>query len=145
MHAIERCVTFDAPIEAVYALVSDVEAFADYSALIESIEPLGEGRWCWRVKAAGMALSWEAEVSEAEPPHLFAWRSVTGVQNSGRYDLQALVDGRTQVTLTMRYHIPGRWLEKAVARVADPLIRKVGDEVLARVCERLTSGAGSSG
>lgn len=136
MATIEHSAVVHASPERVFALLERVEDFADYSDMIEAIEPLGERRYRWYVHAVGMDWSFDVQVTEVRPPNVLAWESVEGVRNKGRYELSAIPEG-TRVTLTVEYEIRNRLLEKAVNKAAKPIINQVSRQILERVEARL--------
>jgi uncharacterized membrane protein len=135
---IEHEVEIDAAPEAVFALISRVEDFALYTDSVEAITPLGEDRYRWQVRAAGLSLSFEVEVTECTPHERLAWRSVSGVKNEGSYRLAA-VEGGTRITLTIEYSLKSRLVEKMVNKAARPLVRRLSEEIITRVETRLKS------
>lgn len=138
MPVIEHEVEIDAAPEAVFALISRVEDFALYTDSVEAITPLGEDRYRWQVRAAGLSLSFEVEVTECTPHERLAWRSVSGVKNEGSYRLAA-VEGGTRITLTIEYSLKSRLVEKMVNKAARPLVRRLSEEIITRVEMRLKS------
>ncbi|MGO2132375.1 MAG: SRPBCC family protein [Halomonas sp.] len=138
MATIEHRAVLTAPPERVFALLSRVEDFADYSDLIRSIERLDADHYCWNVHAVGMDWSFTVVVTESRAPEVLVWKSVKGVRNSGRYELTAVPEG-TEVVLTLEYEVKGRLLEKAVRKATQPLVNKVSQQILDRVAERLGS------
>lgn len=128
----------DAAPEAVFALISRVEDFALYSDSVEAITPLGEDRYRWQVRALGMAMSFEVEVTECVPHERLTWRSVTGVKNHGSYRLSA-VEGGTRITLCLEYSLKSRIMEKMVNKAAKPLVHRLSEEIIRRVETRLKS------
>ncbi|WP_018233731.1 SRPBCC family protein [Thioalkalivibrio thiocyanodenitrificans] len=136
MPVIEHEVEIQAAPEAVFALISRVEDFALYSESVEAVTPLGEDRYRWQVRAAGLSLGFEVEVIECTPHERLAWRSVTGVHNRGTYRLTA-VEGGTRITLTLEYSLRSRLMEKMVNRAVTPLVRRLSDEIVGRVETRL--------
>ncbi|OOG24046.1 cyclase [Thioalkalivibrio denitrificans] len=139
MPVIEHKVEIGAAPEAVFGLISRVEDFALYSDSVEAVIPLGDDRYRWQVRALGMSMSFEVEVIERTPHERLSWRSVTGVRNRGSYQLTA-VDGGTHITLTVEYSLKSRLMEKMVKKAATPLVRKLSDEIVGRVEQRLKEG-----
>jgi uncharacterized membrane protein len=135
---IEHEVEIQAAPEAVFALISRVEDFALYSDSVEAVTPLGEDRYRWQVRAAGLSLSFEVEVIECTPHERLAWRSVTGVHNRGTYQLTS-VEGGTRITLTLEYSLKSRLMEKAVNKAARPMVHRLSEEIIRRVEARLKS------
>ena len=140
MPVIEHKVEIEADPEAVFKLISRVEDFALYSDSVDAVIPLGDDRYRWQVRALGMSMSFEVEVTECTPHERLSWRSVTGVRNQGSYQLTA-VDGGTRITLILEYSLRSRLMEKMVKKAATPLVRKLSDEIVGRVEQRLREGA----
>ncbi|MDN6297360.1 MAG: SRPBCC family protein [Halomonas sp.] len=138
MATIEHSEIVNAEPERVFALLRQVENFADYSDLIERIEALGDERYRWYVHALKMDWTFDVAVVEVNAPHTLAWESLSGVKNQGRYQLEGVPEG-TEVTLTLSYQIGNRLMEKAVNRAATPLVGKVSRQILERVEARLHS------
>ena len=136
MATIEHSAILHAPPEQVFALLERIEDFADYSDLIESIEPLGDRRYRWHVHAVGMDWTFDVMITELSAPQRLAWESIEGVRNQGSYRLTPVPEG-TQVLLTLEYRIKNRLVEKAVNRAAQPLVNKVSRQILDRVAARL--------
>jgi len=136
MATIEHSAILKAPPERVFALLERVEDFADYSDLIQAIEPLDDDRYRWHVHALGMDWTFDVAITEKRAPEVLAWESLDGVHNQGRYRLTAVPEG-TRVALTLTYAIRNRMLERAVNRAARPLVNKVSRQILERVEARL--------
>jgi uncharacterized membrane protein len=103
---------------------------------VEAITPLGEDRYRWQVRAAGLSLSFEVEVTDCVPHERLAWRSVSGVKNEGSYRLAA-VEGGTRITLMIEYSLKSRLVEKMVNKAAKPLVRRLSEEIMGKVAKRL--------
>jgi uncharacterized membrane protein len=149
MPVIEHEVTIRAPRETVFSLVSRVEEFVHYSRVIETITRVEGSRYRWEVRAAGIPLSFDVEVTESVPPERFSWRSVTGVSNRGTYRLTP-VDGGTRIHLCLEYDLKNALIEEAVRKAGNPLIRRLSREIIRNVEARLRSlpreqGQGSDG
>lgn len=140
MPLFEHTVEIKADPEAVFDLVSCVEEFCHFTDMIKEIRATGPDTYHWRVRAMGVSLEWDAVVTECARPSRFAWKSVRGVENGGSYVIEPSANG-TRVSLRLEYRLPNRLLEKAVARIADPLIRKVEAQVLEQVKLRLENQA----
>jgi uncharacterized membrane protein len=138
MPVIEHEAKIKAGQEAVFALVSQVEAFADYSDAIDTIDRLGERRYRWQVRVAGLPLRFDVEITESVPPERFAWRSVSGVPNRGCYRLTP-TEGGTRIQLTLEYHLHNRLLEKTVKLAAKPLLRKLSRDIIPKVEAQLNA------
>lgn len=136
MATIEHKAILKAPPERVFALLERVEDFADYSDLIQAIEPLGGERYRWHVHAVGMDWTFDVAITENRAPEVLAWESIEGVHNRGSYRLLAVAEG-TEVLFTLTYTIRNRLVEKAVNKAAKPLVSRVSRQIMDRVEERL--------
>lgn len=136
MPAVERTLFIRAAPEAVFDLIARVEHFPQYSPAIREVRALGRDTYRWVVSVAGFELDWDSVVTEKTRPVRFAWRSVRGVENGGRFRL-APADGGTEVRFTMEYRLANPLLEKIVDAVAAPLMRRVAGELLDQVRRRL--------
>jgi uncharacterized membrane protein len=140
MPTIERTVRIHARPEAVFDVIARVEDYPRYSAAIRRIDVLAPGRYRWVAGPGPFALEWEAEVAEARRPYHFAWRRLSGFDNSGAWDLAADGDGTT-VKLTIEYHLTRTALDRALHALVAPLFDRLGAELLDRVKRRLENGA----
>ncbi|MDR5893412.1 MULTISPECIES: SRPBCC family protein [Halomonas] len=136
MATIEHSAILKAPPERVFALLERVEDFADYSDLIHAIEPLGEDRYRWHVRAVGRDWHFDVAVTESRAPEVLSWESLDGVENQGCYRLTPVKEG-TEVALTLTYVLRNKLVEKAVNKAARPLVGRVSRQILERVEERL--------
>jgi uncharacterized membrane protein len=119
----------DAPIEDVWAIVTDPERVLNYMSGVTRWEvagdiPTGLGaryRMLFRIGAA--EIGGLVEVVEFDEPCDLAWTSVTGVDHRGRWRLRQAPDGRTRVEFRLAYGVAGAGLSGWVAeRVAAPTV-----------------------
>jgi uncharacterized membrane protein len=118
-----------APIEDVWALVTDPERVLSYMSGVTRWEVVGERatglgaryRMLFRVGAA--EVGGVVEVVEFDAPCDFAWTSVTGLDHRGRWRLREAPGGRTHVELRLSYVVAGAGLSGWLAeRVAAPTV-----------------------
>jgi uncharacterized membrane protein len=118
-----------APPESVWAIISDPERMLGFMSgvtrwEVQSEEPTGLGaryRMLFRVGSAEIGGS--VEVVEFVAPRDFAWTSVTGVDQRGRWRLRDASNGRTRVELRLAYGVAGAGLSGWIAeRVAAPIL-----------------------
>jgi uncharacterized membrane protein len=138
MPVIEHEVEIRAPRQTVFSLMTRVEEFARYSEAIETITRVKDNRYRWKVRAAGIPLCFDVEVTESVPPERFSWRSVSGVPSRGTYRLTAVEDG-TRIHLYLEYDLENALIEEAVRKVAKPLMRRLSREIVGNVEARLQS------
>ena len=97
--------------QELYAFWRDLGHFPDFMAHLEDVTPTGPDRSHWKAKGPlGMAVEWDAEITEDVPGERIAWRSLEGatVGNSGAVRfVDAPGEQGTEVHVEMRYEIPG--------------------------------------
>ena len=118
-----------APIESVWAIVTDPEQVLNFMAGITrwevaSEEPAGLGaryRMLFRIGSA--EVGGLIEIVEWRPPSEMAWTSVTGVDQRGRWRLRPASGGRTRVELRLAYGVAGSGISGWIAeRIAGPTV-----------------------
>lgn len=114
-----------APIDKVWAIVTDPERVLGFMSGVTRWEVAGERRTglgaryrvLFRVGAA--EVGGLIEVVEWEEPRELAWTSVTGIDQRGRWRLRELPGGRTRVELRMAYGVVGAgvwgWIAERIA------------------------------
>jgi uncharacterized membrane protein len=118
-----------APIEDVWAIVTEPERVLNYMSGVTRWEVAGEHRtglgaryrMLFRIGAA--EVGGLVEVVEFDQPNDFAWTSVTGLDHRGRWRLREAPGGRTRVEFRLAYVVEGAGLSGwAAERVAAPTI-----------------------
>lgn len=132
MPTIEHKAHIRAARPAVFALITRVEEFVQYSEAIENIARVGEARYRWIVRIAGIPLSFDVEITESDAPERFSWRSITGVHNRGTYHLTPTEDG-TDIHLRLEYELDNPLIEETVRQAAKPLIQTLSHEIIDNV------------
>jgi uncharacterized membrane protein len=117
-----------APIEAVWSIIADPERVLSYMSGVTRWEtagdiPTGLGaryRMLFRIGAA--EVGGLIEVVEFAEPYEFAWTSITGLDQRGRWRLREAAAGRTRVELRLAYGVAGAgisgWLAEQIAAPA---------------------------
>jgi uncharacterized membrane protein len=118
-----------APIELVWSIVTDPERVLRFMSgvtrwEVASAEPTGLGaRYHSLLRVGAAEVGGLIEVVEWLPPSEFAWTSVTGVDQRGRWRLRELPHNHTRVELRLAYGVAGAGLIGWVAeRVAAPTV-----------------------
>jgi uncharacterized membrane protein len=118
-----------APIDLVWSIVTDPERVLSFMSgvtrwEVAGSEPTGLGaRYQTLLRVGAAEVGGLIEVVEWMPPSEFAWTSVTGVDQRGRWRLRELPDDRTRVELRLAYGVAGAGLIGWVAeRVAAPTV-----------------------
>jgi uncharacterized membrane protein len=126
---INHATVLAAPIEDVWAIVTDPERVLDYMSGVTRWEVAGERaaglgaryRMLFRIGAA--EVGGLVEVVEFDEPCDFAWTSVTGLDHRGRWRLRELPGRRTRIELRLSYVVEGAGLSGWIAeRVAAPTV-----------------------
>jgi uncharacterized membrane protein len=126
---INRAIVLAAPIEDVWAIVTDPLRVLDYMSGVTRWEVAGERatglgaryRMLFRIGAA--EVGGLVEVVEFDEPCDFAWTSVTGLDHRGRWRLRELPGRRTRIELRLAYVVEGAGLSGWIAeRVAAPTV-----------------------
>lgn len=122
-----------APIEKVFAIVTDPECALRFMSGITrwevaSDERRGLGaRYRMLLRVGSAEIGGLVEVVEWNEPCDFAWTSVTGIDQRGRFRLRSAENGRTRVELRLAYGVAGSGLSGWIAeRVA---ARSVGQHL----------------
>ena len=122
---IKHDIVVAAPVEAVWSIISDPERVLSYMSGVTRWEvagdiPAGLGaryRMLFRIGAA--EVGGLIEVVESSEPYEFAWTSVTGLDQRGRWRLREAPGGRTKVELRLAYGIAGAgisgWIAEHIA------------------------------
>lgn len=120
-----------APIDRVWSFVSDPERVLSFMSGVTRWEVVSDRqtglgaryRVLFRVGAA--EIGGLIEVVEFEPPCEFAWTSVLGIDQRGRWRLRELPGGHTNVELRMAYGVAGSGRSGWIAeRVAAPTVSR---------------------
>jgi ribosome-associated toxin RatA of RatAB toxin-antitoxin module len=111
----------DAPIDDVWALVEDVAKAPDWQGGMKGMDVLerddeGRARLCEAESDAKVRTVRSIVRFEYDPPTALRWTQIKGELKSvdGRWDLEALSDGRTRATY---------WIEADLGRVLSLVIR----------------------
>ncbi len=116
-----KTVTINRPRQELYDYWRKLENLPTFMDNVERVEPLGDGRYRWVVKApAGKTAEWISTITEERPGELIAWTSEPGadVPNSGRIDFRDAPGGRgTWVTATILYDPPAGAIGKLIAKI----------------------------
>jgi len=120
-----------APVQAVWSVISDPERVLGYMSgvtrwAIAGDIPAGLGaryRMLFRIGAA--EVGGLIEVVEFSAPYEFAWTSITGLDQRGRWRLREAPGGRTKVELRLAYGIAGAGISGWVAEhIAAPSVSR---------------------
>ena len=122
---IRKTINVNAPVERVFEFWTHPENFPQFMSHVREVTQTGDGRYHWVVGGpAGVAVEWDAEVTEFVPLEALAWKSVEGamIEQSGITRFRQNQDGSTRVEVNMSYDPPAGYVGHAVAELfhADP-------------------------
>ena len=115
-----HAVTINRSRHALYSFWHDFSNLAGFMENIEAIQPTGENRAVWTIKApAGQTVDVETEVVDDRPDELIAWRSVEGsdIDTEGRVKFRDAGARGTIVEAIIAYKSPGGPLGKIIAKL----------------------------
>jgi uncharacterized membrane protein len=112
------------PVE-VFRFWADYQKLPSFMTHLREVCDLGQGRSHWVAEGpAGISVSWDAEVTQAIPNKLLAWRSIPGstIETEGVVRFDESPNGSTRVGIRMLYKPPVGVLGHYVASLfgADP-------------------------
>jgi uncharacterized membrane protein len=118
-----HAVTIDKPRSELFAFWRNFENLSAFMENIEKVQPSGNGRFVWTIKApAGQTVDVETEVVNERPDELIAWRSVEGseIDTEGRVAFRDAGARGTVVEAIVAYRPPagvlGKWIAKLYQR-----------------------------
>ena len=118
---VRRRITVNRPPDALYRFWRDFSNAPRFMERVESVQVIGERRTHWRARGpAGVAVEWDAEITDDRPNELLAWRSVDSApfRHAGSIRFEPAPAGRgTVVTAEMEYAPPGGSVTAAVAKL----------------------------
>ncbi|HUO73456.1 MAG TPA: SRPBCC family protein [Solirubrobacteraceae bacterium] len=119
-----------APIERVWSIVTDPARTLSYMSgvtrwEVASDRSVGLGaRYRMLLRVGSAEVGGLIEVVEWDQPREFAWTSVTGIDQRGRFRLRPAPGGRTTVELRLAYGVAGSGLAGWLAeQIAAPQVR----------------------
>jgi uncharacterized membrane protein len=107
MEHIEKSIDVNAPLSTVYNQWTQFEEFPQFMEGVMEVRQLDDKRLHWKAKIAGKEKEWDAEIFEQNPDACIAWRSTSGVLNTGKVSFQSLGPSKTRVNLKINYDPEG--------------------------------------
>jgi ribosome-associated toxin RatA of RatAB toxin-antitoxin module len=132
-----------APIEDVWALICDVQAYPRLMEPVLSLTVLEEGDgWlttAWEVELKGSILKWTEREERDHARHYIAYRQIEGdlEEFEGFWRLRETEDGVTEAVLAVRFEIGIPMLREMLDPVAERAIRENARKMLASLAPSL--------
>jgi uncharacterized membrane protein len=124
------CIEVAAPIEDVWKIVSDPARALSFMSGVTRWEVASDNasglgaRYRMLLRVGSAEIGGLIEVVEWDEPFDYAWTSVTGVDQRGRFRLRRTRDGRTRVEMRLAYGVAGSgpfgWIAE---QLAGPTVR----------------------
>ena len=121
MAKVEKDIHVDVPVERAYEIWTNFEAFPNFMHNVEAVDRAGK-MLHWVANVRGKREEWDAEITDLTPNSSVAWRSTSGVPNSGSVKFAPHEDG-THVYVTIEYE------RNPLEAVGDTLTQAVAHEV----------------
>jgi uncharacterized membrane protein len=130
---VRKTIHVHAPIERVFATLSDFESFPSFMRNVRSVRRGPDGQSHWVVAGpAGTSVEWDSELTECKPNEVLAWRTMPNapVTHAGTIHFERSSNG-TRLDVHMTYSPPGGVLGHGVAKLfaADPK-RELDEDLL---------------
>jgi uncharacterized membrane protein len=119
------CIEVAAPIEEVWKIVSDPGRALSFMSGVTRWEVASENatglgaRYRMLLRVGSAEIGGLIEVVEWDEPFDYAWTSVTGVDQRGRFRLRRTRDGRTRIEMRLAYGVAGSgpfgWIAEQLA------------------------------
>ena len=109
---VEKTVTVDAPLSAVYNQWTQFEDFPQFMGGVQQVTQLSDDRLHWVAEIAGVKREWDAQILEQVPDTKVAWAAVGGATNAGAVTFTAMGASSTLVRLSLDFE-PEGLVEKA--------------------------------
>ena len=109
MQYVEKSTIVDAPIAASYRLWTRVEEWPTFLKAIREVRRIDEKCFLLKSKRGGTEYESIAEITLVIPERRMAWRTISGVQNSGVIVFDNEPGGKTRVTFQMQYEVGAGW------------------------------------
>jgi uncharacterized membrane protein len=143
-------------VKQVYDLWEDMGNMPRWMPLVKEVKrlPGDEELWQWKFGLGAPLLSkWTSRITQRIPLRLIAWRSVSGLPNSGCAEFFP-TDRGCRLRLTLAFNLPGgivgmflkgigveRWLEENLIESLNRFRSAIEDEVLRQTFEGAASAS----
>ncbi len=127
MAKISRTVEIDAPVERVYAFMTDPNNMPEvWPSMVEvsNVQRRDDGShsFDWVYKMAGIRFEGHADAQEVEKNRRVVSKNDSGIPSTFHYTYES-VDGKTRLTMEAEYTIPNKVLNK----LAEPIVRRINE------------------
>lgn len=118
---LKRSIIVDRPARELYNFWRDFQNLPLLLDSLQSVEPLDDSRSRWTMNsAAGLPITWEAELTSDRYAEMIGWRSVEGsaVETAGYVKFIPAAGGRgTMVRVALEYYPPAGYLGAGISKL----------------------------
>lgn len=118
---VTKSITVKSDVESVYNIWADFEKFPYFMKYVNDVTKTGPRNSHWHVSGPlSMKVEWDAETTRLDYNQRIAWNTKDNdgtITTSGDVVFAELPENRTNVTVTMKYTIPGGKVGEAIAQV----------------------------
>ena len=107
MATVEQSIEVNVPVRVAYDQWTQFEDFPQFMEGIESVTQLDDTHLRWVAELGGNREEWTAEITEQVPDERIAWRSTSGVSQSGLVTFLEMGPGQTEVRVEFEYEPQG--------------------------------------
>lgn len=132
MASIEKIVEINATPEEVFEVICRIDDFPKYTNLIKDVKEIEAGKFRWVAKFGSFGFKWDSIITELVEGKRVAWASISGIKNSGSFNLEPTEKG-TKVTFLMEYLLPFSIMEDVVGHVSSYWMEKISSDILGMV------------
>lgn len=128
MAKISRSIEIDAPVERVYAFMTDPNNMPEvWPSMVEvsNVQTKDDGshEFDWVYKMAGARFHGHASASEVEKNRRVVSKNASGIPSTFEYTYESLGSGRSSLKIDCEYEIPGRLLSK----LGEPFLKRINE------------------
>lgn len=136
MASIEKIIEINATPEDVFEVICRIDDFPKYTNLIKDVKEIEAGKFRWVAKFGSLEFKWDSIITELVEGKRVAWASISGIKNSGSFNLEPTEKG-TKLTFLMEYHFHGGVVEDLVDYVSTYWLEKISSDIINRVKKNL--------
>ncbi|MEE8423713.1 MAG: SRPBCC family protein [Thermodesulfobacteriota bacterium] len=136
MASIEKIIEINATPEDVFEVICRIDDFPKYTNLIKDVKEIEAGKFRWVAKFGSLEFKWDSIITELIEGKRVAWASISGIKNSGSFNLEPTEKG-TKLTFLMEYHFHGGVVEDLVDYMSSYWLEKISSDIINRVKKNL--------
>jgi uncharacterized membrane protein len=140
---LKKAVTINRPAEDLYSYWRNLRNLAHLSDSALSVEVIDAKHSHWTLRAGGMTLHWDGEITVDRDSEMIGWRSLDGadIDNAGYVRFEPAAGGRgTVVRVALQYNPPAGKVGAALASLLGTSASGVIEEALRKFKQMMEAG-----